>query len=75
MTDATLWLLIAGAVIVGLFLVWSFVVGALAMFAWASEGGPIGCMIMLALWIFALPVMAVLALIVGAVIVVARWFD
>ena len=75
MTEPALWLLVAGAVIVGLFLVWSFVVGALAMFAWASEGGPIGCMGMLALWIFALPVMAVLALIVGVVIVVARWFD
>ena len=73
MDDTTLWLVLAGAAIVGLFLAWSFLVGALCMFGWAiDEGGAISCMIMLALWIFAFPVMAVLGLILGVVIVIAR---
>ena len=75
MDDTTLWLLIAGAAIVGLFLVWAFVIGALGMFAWANDGGPVGCMTMLALWIFAFPVMAVLALIWGIVALITSWFD
>ena len=76
MDDTTLWLVIAGAAIVGLFLAWAFVVGALGMFAWAEDGGgSIGCMIMLALWIFAFPVMVVLALIFGIVSLIARWTD
>ena len=73
MDDTTQWLMLAGAVIVGIFLAWSFLVGALCSFRWANgEGGAIGSMIMLALWIFAFPVMAVLALIIGVVIVIAR---
>ena len=43
----------------------AFVRGTRAMFAWAGQSGPIGVMLMLALWIFALPFMAVLAVIGG----------
>ncbi len=53
-----------------------FVVGAGLMFAWAyGGGGAIGGMLMLALWIFAFPVMAVLALIVGIAVIVKKKFD
>lgn len=72
MDDTTLWLIIAG-IAIALFLAWAFVVGAASMFVWAGdEGGGVGCMIMLALWIFAFPVMAVLALIFGIAILIAR---
>ena len=40
-----------------------------AMFEWSFEGGVVGTLIMLALWIFAFPVMAILAVLLGIPIV------
>ena len=77
MEESTLWWLLAALaawVIIfvlaplALFGFGAFIAGTIAMFAWASGGGGvIGTMLMLALWIFALPVMAIIALVVGLV--------
>lgn len=68
---------IIAAVVVAVVLVLIFVVRALiagvpAMFSWAGEAGPLGCMAMLALWIFAFPVMLVLAILFGTALRCAK---
>lgn len=53
-------------VVLGLAVLWWLVRGAVRMFAWASDkGGPLGTLLMFALWLCAFPVATVLALIVG----------
>lgn len=71
MAESTVGLI--AAIVAGVLLLWlavygigSFVAGAKLMFARAADrGGCAGIKLMLALWIFAFPVMAVLALVVG----------
>lgn len=72
MDEPTIWLIIAGLALLA-FIYFGFVfifAGAVLMFSWAyAEAGFFGTMIMLAFWIFALPVMVVLAAIIGIVAV------
>ena len=73
MDDREFWIVVGAVLVVlvvlllrvGALLAVVFCGGAVVMFAWAGQAGPIGFMLMLALWIFAFPVMAVIAMIVG----------
>ena len=75
--DGEFWIVVGVVLVVlvfvllplGALLAAAFCAGTVAMFAWANQAGPIGFMLMLALWIFAFPVMAVIAVIVGICIV------
>ena len=58
------------------FIVISVVSGAVVMFQWANtEAGFLGTMIMLAFWIAALPVMIVLAAIIGICVIYCAFAD
>jgi len=72
MEQSTLWLLLAGYVIILGLLPLAFLGSERSWlprlpcsFGKVPGGGVLGTMLMLALWIFALPVMAVIALVVG----------
>lgn len=74
--DGEFWIVVGVLLVVvfvmlplGALLAAAFCAGAVAMFSWANQADPIGFMLMLALWIFAFPVMAVIAVIVGICIV------
>ena len=82
MTDGEIWIVVGVVVVLVVLplialLAGAFCAGAVAMFAWAGQAGPIGFMLMLALWIFAFPVMAVTAVIIGIGIVgaIQEWLS
>ena len=60
-------LLVAGAAI-ALWLCWAAVVGAIFLFAFASEQGFIGLAVYIACWVFFFPVMLIICIIVGIIL-------